>query len=117
MKTKKKFYQSIAFQLLLFFLIAIIIPLLLTSLGAIGKTRSALNNNMKVTSEQTLQTAQSGFTTYLKTLSQPVDLLTRKNEVKHLEDQGDFDTNAKAVKDSLVASVKVTNGSEMAFFT
>ena len=117
MKTKKKYYQSIAFQLLLFFLIAIIIPLLLTSLGAIGKTRSALNNNMKVTSEQTLQTAQSGFTTYLKTLSQPVDLLTRKNEVKHLEDQGDFDTNAKAVKDSLVASVKVTNGSEMAFFT
>lgn len=117
MKTKKKFYQSIAFQLLLFFLIAIIIPLLLTSLGAIGKTRSALNNNMKVTSEQTLQTAQSGFTTYLKTLSQPVDLLTRKNEVKHLEDQGDFDTNAKAVKDSLVASVKVADGAEIAFFT
>ena len=37
---------------------------------------------MKVTSEQTLNEAQNQFTTYLKTLSQPVDLLTRKNEVK-----------------------------------
>lgn len=114
---KTKFFQSIGFQLIIFFLIAIIIPLGLTSYGAISTTKSTLNNNMKVTSEQTLQTAQSGFTTYLKTLSQPVDLLTRKNEVKHLEDQGDFDTNAKAVKDSIVASVKVTNGSTMGFFT
>ena len=55
--------------------------------------------------------------TYLKTLSQPVDLLTRKNEIKHLEDQGELDDNVKAIKDSLVASVKVTNGAELAFFT
>ena len=49
--------------------------------------------------------------------SQPVDLLTRKNEIKHLEDQGELDDNVKAIKDSLVASVKVTNGAELAFFT
>ena len=60
---------------------------------------------------------REGFTTYLKTLSQPVDLLTRKNEIKHLEDQGELDDNVKAIKDSLVASVKVTNGAELAFFT
>lgn len=70
-----------------------------------------------MTSEQTLDNVQEGFTTYLKTLSQPVDLLTRKNEIKHLEDQGDLDDNVKAIKDSLVASVKVTNGAELAFFT
>jgi len=70
-----------------------------------------------VTSEQTLDNVQEGFTTYLKTLSQPVDLLTRKNEIKHLEDQGELDDNVKAIKDSLVASVKVTNGAELAFFT
>ena len=67
--------------------------------------------------EQTLDTVQEGFTTYLKTLSQPVDLLTRKNEIKHLEDQGNLDDNVKAIKDSLVASVRVTNGAELAFFT
>ena len=70
-----------------------------------------------MTSEQTLDNVQEGFTTYLKTLSQPVDLLTRKNEIKHLEDQGELDDNVKAIKDSLVASVKVTNGAELAFFT
>lgn len=64
-----------------------------------------------------MDNVQEGFTTYLKTLSQPVDLLTRKNEIKHLEDQGELDDNVKAIKDSLVASVKVTNGAELAFFT
>ncbi len=114
---KTKLHQSIGFQLVVFFLIAIIIPILLTSISGISTTKDSLNSTMEVTSEQTLQTAQSGFTTYLKTLAQPVDLITRKNEVKHLEDQGDFDDNAKAVKDSLIASVKVTNGAERGFFT
>lgn len=114
---KTKFYQSIGFMLIIFFLVAIIIPVLLTIFSAIGTTKQSLNDNMKVTSVQTLQTAQSGFTTYLKTLAQPVDLMTRKNEVKHLEDQGDFNDNAKAVKDSIVASVKVTNGAVRGFFT
>lgn len=77
----------------------------------------SINVNTEVTSEQTLDNVQEGFTTYLKTLSQPVDLLTRKNEIKHLEDQGELDDNVKAIKDSLVASVKVTNGAELAFFT
>lgn len=34
-----------------------------------------------------------------------------------MEDQGELDDNVKAIKDSLVASVKVTNGAELAFFT
>ena len=80
-------------------------------------TKTSINANTEVTSEQTLDNVQEGFTTYLKTLSQPVDLLTRKNEIKHLEDQGELDDNVKAIKDSLVASVKVTNGAELAFFT
>lgn len=84
--------------------------------SSITTTSSSMENNVKVTSEQTLNEAQKQFTTYLKTLSQPVDLLTRKNEVKHLEDQGTLSDNVKAVRDSLIASVKVTNGAERAFF-
>ena len=76
--------------------------------SSITTTSSSMENNVKVTSEQTLNEAQKQFTTYLKTLSQPVDLLTRKNEVKHLEDQGTLSDNVKAVRDSLIASVKVT---------
>ena len=112
-----KTFKGIGVQLVLSFVVAICVSIILVSLGSLNKTRTAINGNTKVTSEQTLEAAQEGFTTYLKTLSQPVDLLTRKNEIKHLEDRGDIDTNVTAIKDSLVASVKVTNGAELAFFT
>ena len=36
--------------------------------------------------------------------------------IKHLEDSGDLNTNVTAIKDSLVASVRVTNGAELCIF-
>ena len=111
-----KFFRKLGFQLVLFFIVAITIPIVMLMVSSITTTSSSMENNVKVTSEQTLNEAQNQFTTYLKTLSQPVDLLTRKNEVKHLEDQGTLSDNVKAVRDSLIASVKVTNGAERAFF-
>lgn len=83
-----KFFRKLGFQLVLFFIVAITIPIVMLMVSSITTTSSSMENNVKVTSEQTLNEAQKQFTTYLKTLSQPVDLLTRKNEVKHLEDQG-----------------------------
>ena len=112
-----KAFKGIGSQLVLSFAVAVCVAIILVSLGSIRITKTSINANTEVTSEQTLDNAQEGFTTYLKTLSQPVDLLTRKNEIKHLEDQGELDDNVKAIKDSLVASVKVTNGAELAFFT
>ena len=101
-----KFFRKLGFQLVLFFIVAITIPIVMLMVSSITTTSSSMENNVKVTSEQTLNEAQKQFTTYLKTLSQPVDLLTRKNEVKHLEDQGTLSDNVKAVRDSLIASVK-----------
>ena len=112
-----KAFKGIGSQLVLLFAVAVCVAIILVSLGSIRITKTSINANTEVTSEQTLDNVQEGFTTYLKTLSQPVDLLTRKNEIKHLEDQGELDDNVKAIKDSLVASVKVTNGAELAFFT
>lgn len=112
-----KAFKGIGSQLVLSFAVAVCVAIILVSLGSIRITKTSINTNTEVTSEQTLDNVQEGFTTYLKTLSQPVDLLTRKNEIKHLEDQGELDDNVKAIKDSLVASVKVTNGAELAFFT
>lgn len=112
-----KAFKGIGSQLVLSFAVAVCVAIILVSLGSIRITKTSINANTEVTSEQTLDNVQEGFTTYLKTLSQPVDLLTRKNEIKHLEDQGELDDNVKAIKDSLVASVKVTNGAEIAFFT
>ena len=112
-----KAFKEIGSQLVLSFAVAVCVAIILVSLGSIRITKTSINANTEVTSEQTLDNVQERFTTYLKTLSQPVDLLTRKNEIKHLEDQGALDDNVKAIKDSLVASVKVTNGAELAFFT
>ena len=112
-----KFFRKLGFQLVLFFMAAIIVPIALLFSSSMVTTNQTMKKNMKVSGEQTLNAAQSKFTTYLKTLAQPVDLLTRKNEVKHLEDQGTISDNVKAIQDSLVASVKVTNGAEKAFFT
>lgn len=112
-----KAFKGIGSQLVLSFAVAVCVAIILVSLGSIRITKTSINANTEVTSEQTLDNVQEGFTTYLKTLSQPVDLLTRKNEIKHLEDQGELDDNVKAIKDSLVTSVKVTNGAELAFFT
>lgn len=112
-----KAFKGIGSQLVLSFAVAVCVAIILVSLGSIRITKTSINANTEVTSEQTLDNVQEGFTTYLKTLSQPVDLLTRKNEIKHLEDHGELDDNVKAIKDSLVASVKVTNGAELAFFT
>lgn len=112
-----KAFKGIGSQLVLSFAVAVCVAIILVSLGSIRITKTSINANTEVTSEQTLDNVQEGFTTYLKTLSQPVDLLTRKDEIKHLEDQGELDDNVKAIKDSLVASVKVTNGAELAFFT
>ena len=112
-----KAFKGIGSQLVLSFAVAVCVAIILVSLGSIRITKTSINANTEVTSEQTLDNVQEGFTTYLKTLSQPVDLLTRKNEIKHLEDQGELDDNVKAIKDSLVVSVKVTNGAELAFFT
>ena len=88
--------RGIGVQLVIFFIIAISIPTFMLAIDVVVTTKSTQRSNMQLTSEQTLQETKKGFETYLKTLSQPIDLLTRKNEVKHLEDQGTIDNNVKA---------------------
>ena len=89
--------RGIGVQLVIFFIIAISIPTFMLAIDVVVTTKSTQRSNMQLTSEQTLQETKKGFETYLKTLSQPIDLLTRKNEVKHLEDQGTIDDNVKAI--------------------
>ena len=112
----KKLSSKMGVRLIACFLVAILIPVLLTGVTVSNKAEQLFSQDMKVTSKQTLQEAEKSFATYLKTLSLPVDLLTRKKEVKHLEDRGDFDENASAIKDALIASLKVTDGSVRCYY-
>lgn len=108
---------TIKTKLIIYFLAVILISMTLSALLVNSSATSVLDENMQLTSKQTISETLKGFQTYLKTLSIPVDLLTRKQEVKHLEDDGDFDTNVSAIQDSLVASLKVTENPVRCYYS
>ena len=76
-----------------------------------------LNSNMQLTSEQTLSSAMTSLQTYEKTISLPVDLLTRKDSIKQLLiEPENYDKYIDNVNDELVAACKVVNGSVRAYY-
>lgn len=76
-----------------------------------------LNSNMQLTSEQTLNSAMTSLQTYEKTISIPVDLLTRKDSIKQLLlEPENYDKYIDNVNDELVAACKVVNGSVRAYY-
>ena len=72
---------------------------------------------MQLTSEQTLNSAMTSLQTYEKTISIPVDLLTRKDSIKQLLlEPENYDKYIDNVNDELVAACKVVNGSVRAYY-
>lgn len=108
---------SIRSKLIGYFMAVILVATLLCGLLVNSKVTDMLEANMKLTSEQTLTETLKNFQTYLKSLSIPVDLITRKKEVKKLELEGDFDTNVSSVQDSLVASLKVVENPVRCYYS
>ena len=70
----RKKIRGIGVQLVIFFIIAIAIPTIILSVDVTITTEKAQRTSMQLTSEQTLQETKKGFETYLKTLSQPVEI-------------------------------------------
>ncbi len=108
---------SIKTKLIVYFFVVILISTSFCGWLVNSRVTNMFESNMKLTSEQTLTEALHNFQTYLKTLSIPVDLITRKNEAKKLETDGDFETNVKAVQDSLVASLKVVENPVRCYYS
>lgn len=117
--TKKdmKKLRGIRVKLIAYFVLAIAVTVCICTFLTAENTNNILISNIRLTSSQTLQETLKGFQTYLKTLSEPVDLLTRKQEVKHFEDSGTIEENTAAIQDSLIASLKVTTGSVRCYYT
>lgn len=103
-------------KMILSFLVAIAGSILICGLITYTRTEDALNSNMSLTSEQTLNSALSSLQTYEKTISLPVDLLTRKTSIKQLEYEDQFDLYISNVQDELVAACKVTNGAVRSYY-
>ncbi len=109
--------RGIRVKLIAYFVFAIAVTVVICAFLTSRNTNNILISNIRLTSSQTLQETLKGFQIYLKTLSEPVDLLTRKQEVKHFEDEGTIEGNTTAIQDSLVASLRVTNGSVRCYYT
>lgn len=103
-------------KMILSFLIAIAGSILICGLITYNRTKSVLNSNMLLTSEQTLDSALTSLQTYEKTISLPVDLLTRKTSIKQLEYDNQFDQYISNVEDELVAACKVTQGAVRSYY-
>lgn len=112
---KKK--TSLSAKLIAAFMAAILGSVLICALLTHSKVESVLNSNMQLTSEQTLNSAMTSLQTYEKTISIPVDLLTRKDSIKQLLlEPENYDKYIDNVNDELVAACKVVNGSERAYY-
>lgn len=112
---KKK--TSLSAKLIAAFMAAILGSVLICALLTHSKVESVLNSNMQLTSEQTLNSAMTSLQTYEKTISIPVDLLTRKDSIKQLLlEPENYDKYIDNVDDELVAACKVVNGSVRAYY-
>lgn len=112
---KKK--TSLSAKLIAAFMAAILGSVLICALLTHSKVESVLNSNMRLTSEQTLNSAMTSLQTYEKTISIPVDLLTRKDSIKQLLlEPENYDKYIDNVNDELVAACKVVNGSVRAYY-
>ena len=112
---KKK--TSLSAKLIAAFMAAILGSVFICALLTHSKVESVLNSNMQLTSEQTLNSAMTSLQTYEKTISIPVDLLTRKDSIKQLLlEPENYDKYIDNVNDELVAACKVVNGSVRAYY-
>ena len=109
--------KSIRTKLITYFLVVILCVCIITGVVVTETTRRVLKDNIELTSSQTITETLKGFQTYLRTMSQPVDLVTRKNEVKHLEDRGVFEDNVATIQDALIASLKVVDSPVRCYYS
>lgn len=104
-------------KMILSFVAAIFCSTMICALVSYNKAQAILNENMNLTSKQTLEQAMTSLQTYEKTVSLPVDLLTRKDTIKQLEwEEGNFDKYITNVQDELVAACKVTDGAVRSYY-
>lgn len=98
---------GIGAKMILCFIVAIAGSVLICGSITYMKTQKALNENMQLTSEQTLSSALASLQIYEKTISLPVDLLTRKDSIRLLEvEEENYDKYLENVQVELRGSLQ-----------
>lgn len=89
--------------------------LLISALMIRSRMVDILENDMQLTSQQTMDTAMTSFQRYTKMLSLPIDLMCRSNDFKKI-DEG-YDDRISGIEDSLLSALKVIPNSERTYYS
>lgn len=105
-----------SFKLVTYFVIVVFFSLAICTLLMRSKMKTTLEENMQLTSKQTMEEAINEFQQYMKTLSLPVDIMCRRNEFKKI-DESFYNTTVSSIEDALLSSLKVISQSERAYYS
>ncbi len=108
---KTRFSVKLVCYIVMVSLVALLISASMISIRMIG----ILENDMQLTSRQTMDSAMTSFQRYTKTLSLPIDLMCRSNDFKKI-DEG-YDERISGIQDSLLSALKVIPNSERTYYS
>lgn len=106
---------SFGVKLVCYIVVVSVIALAISTLMISSRTITIMENNMQLTSEQTMTEAVSGFQRYMKTLSLPIDLMCRSNDFKKVDLE--YSVRINGIEDSLLSALKVIPDSEKAYYS
>ncbi len=108
--------HSIGVKLITLSTILIVLVSLFLGSFSIYNSQQILLKNANLTSIQTLEESQKALNIYFKSLSQPVNLLTRKDELINLGKGHHSSKNISFVSNSIVAALGITDGAIRGYY-
>lgn len=106
---------SFGIKLVCYIVMVSMAAVLISTLMISSRMITVMEDNMQLTSEQTMNEAVSGFQRYMKTLSLPIDLMCRSNDFKKVDEE--YDSRLKGIEDSLLSALKVIENSEKTYYS
>lgn len=106
---------SFSVKLVCYIVLVSLVALLISALMISTKMFDILEEDMQLTSQQTMDAAMTSFQRYAKTLSLPIDLMCRNNDFKKIDDN--YEDRISGVEDSLLSALKVISSSEKTYYS
>ena len=78
---------SFGVKLMCYIVIVSMVAVVISTLMISSRVTAIMEDNMSLTSEQTMNEAVSGFQRYMKTLSLPIDLMRSEEHTSELQSQ------------------------------
>ncbi len=102
-------------KLVCYIVMVSLLALLISTMMIRGRMTDILEDNMSLTSQQTMDEALVSFQRYAKTLSLPIDLMCRSTDFKKIDEE--YDSRITGVEDSLLSALKVIPNAERTYYS